>query len=344
LRLIGEILDPTRSPADDVAGYAVRLRHAVATPVANIQGYVEHLLEDSDGVSITTDLQRIHSAASQLVTLADGVERRYLARAAAACADGAKSRSQAADAGTVDAAGGTSPRGVVLVVDDDESNRALLARRVELHGHRVLLARDGCEGLTLARSEPVDVILLDVLMPDLSGYEVLARLKQDDALKGIPVLMITALDDPASVIRCIALGAEDYLAKPFDPMLLRARISCCLNKKRARDFELAYLRGVSVVTAAAEAVENGTFDPATLDEVAERSDALGNLARLFRRMGVEVATRERRLRRQVEQLTIAIDERKKAAQVSEITESDYFRDLQARVRGLASRRSGADRK
>ena len=163
----------------------------------------------------------------------------------------------------------------------------------------------------MAAREPVDLILLDVLMPGLSGYEVLSRLKADAALREIPVLMISALDQTASVTRCIALGADDYLTKPFDPLVLRARVNSCLRKKWARDFELAYLRGVGKVTAAALAVEAGSFTPESLDDVGERADPLGNLARLFQRMGVEVAARERRLRDQVEQLVIAIDEKTK---------------------------------
>ena len=218
------------------------------------------------------------------------------------------------------------------MIDDDESNRALLSRRLVHQGHSVMTAESGEAGLAIAAQEPVDVILLDVLMPGMSGYEVLARLKEDEALREIPVLMITALDDAASVARSIALGAADYLAKPFDPAVLRARVRTCLTKKRARDFELAYLRGVGKVTAAAVAVESGSFAADGFDEIARRPDALGNLARLFQRMAVEVAARQRRLEEQVQQLTIAIDEGKKAAQVDEITESDYFRNLQARAR------------
>lgn len=106
----------------------------------------------------------------------------------------------------------------------------------------------------------------------------------------------------------------------------------------------SYLRGVAAVTSAATAVTAGTFQPTILDDVGRRPDALGNLARLFQRMGIEVAARERRLRDQVEQLTIAIDERKKAEQVAAITDSDYFRDLQERVNGLSSRRAARARK
>ena len=223
------------------------------------------------------------------------------------------------------------------MIDDEEINRDLLTRRLAHQGHGVFAADRGEAGLALAARERVDLILLDVLMPGLSGYEVLSRIKADADLREIPVLMISALDQTASVTRCIALGADDYLTKPFDPLVLRARVNSCLRKKWARDFELAYLRGVEKVTAAALAVEAGSFVPDSLDDVGERSDPLGNLARLFQRMGVEVAARERRLRTQVEQLVIAIDEERKAAQVAEITESDYFQKLKARAKVLAAR-------
>jgi DNA-binding response OmpR family regulator len=203
----------------------------------------------------------------------------------------------------------------------------------------VLVAATGEAGLAIAARESVDVILLDVWLPGTSGYEILARLKSNEASREIPVLVITAVDRPESVARCLALGADDYLPKPFDPVVLGVRVRSCLAKKRARDFDLAYLRGVARVTAAALAVESGTFAAESLDEVAQRSDALGNLARLFQRMAMEVAARQRRLEDQVQQLTIAIDERKKAAQVEEITDSDYFRDLQIRARHFSARRA-----
>ena len=229
--------------------------------------------------------------------------------------------------------------GSILVIDDEEANRVLLARRLVRQGYSLLFAETGEAGLATAAREPVDVILLDVWLPGLSGYGVLARLKSDEALREIPVLIITAVDDAQSVTRCLALGADDYLAKPYDPAVLGARVRACMTKKRARDFDLAYLRGVARVTAAALAVESGQFTAESLDEVAQRSDALGNLARLFRRMAIEVAARQRRLEDQVQQLTIAIDERKKAAQVHAITESDYFRELQARARHFSARRA-----
>lgn len=128
----------------------------------------------------------------------------------------------------------------VLVVDDNEVNRDLLARRLQRQGHAVTVAEDGLQALELMRSAPFDLVLLDIMMPQLNGYQVLESLKADEKLRHIPVIMISAVDDIDSIVRCIELGAEDYLSKPFNPVLLKARISACLEKKRLRDQEQAY--------------------------------------------------------------------------------------------------------
>jgi two-component system cell cycle response regulator len=219
----------------------------------------------------------------------------------------------------------------VLVVDDDPVNRMLLSRSLEQQGHRVRLAEDGRRALAAMGAEPFDLVLLDVLMPELDGYEVLARLKQDPRLRHVPVIMVSALEDVHSVVRCIELGAEDYLPKPFDPVLLRARINGCLTRKRLRDLELDYMEQVGYVVEAAAAVEEGAFEPHSLDRVAARGDPLGQLARVFQRMAGEVHAREQALKRQVQQLRIEIDGARAARQVAEITETDYFQDLQRKV-------------
>ena len=131
--------------------------------------------------------------------------------------------------------------GSVLVVDDNEVNRDLLARRLQRQGHVVTVAEDGLQALEMLRRDPFDLVLLDIMMPQMNGYQVLENLKADEKLRHIPVIMISAVDDIDSVVRCIELGAEDYLSKPFNPVLLRARISACLEKKRLRDKEQAYL-------------------------------------------------------------------------------------------------------
>jgi DNA-binding response OmpR family regulator len=133
------------------------------------------------------------------------------------------------------------------------------------------------------------------------------------------------------------MGAEDYLPKPFEPVLLRARIGACLEKKRLRDQEVEYLRQVKRVTAAAGAVEAGTFAPEALIEVAERSDELGQLARVFQHMAREVYAREQRLKQQVEELRIEIDQAKKVRQGEEITGSEYFQELRQKARRLRYR-------
>jgi class 3 adenylate cyclase/CheY-like chemotaxis protein len=133
-------------------------------------------------------------------------------------------------------------QGVVLVVDDNEMNRDLLSRRLQRQGHTVLMAENGKQALVQLHTQPFDLILLDVMMPEMNGYQVLEHLKADAALRHIPVIMISALDDMDSVVRCIQLGAEDYLFKPFNPILLKARIGACLEKKRLRDQEQAFLK------------------------------------------------------------------------------------------------------
>jgi adenylate cyclase len=132
----------------------------------------------------------------------------------------------------------------VLVVDDDPINRALLAKSLEREGHEHAMAEHGREALEKLRAEAFDIVLLDVVMPELDGYEVLRRIEDDPDLRHVPVIMISAVEDLDSVVRCIELGADDYLPKPFDPVLLRARINGCLMKKRLHDLERERVRDV----------------------------------------------------------------------------------------------------
>jgi adenylate cyclase len=129
----------------------------------------------------------------------------------------------------------------ILIVDDEPFNRDVLAQELELLDHEGVAAVHGRDALERLAGESVDLILLDIMMPEIDGFEVLRRLKDDARLRHIPVIMISALDDIDSVVRCIELGADDYLPKPFDPVLLKARIGACLEKKRWRDQEVAYL-------------------------------------------------------------------------------------------------------
>jgi adenylate cyclase len=126
----------------------------------------------------------------------------------------------------------------VLVVDDNEMNRDMLCSLLEADGHKACVAENGRLALESIKASPFDLVLLDVMMPEMDGYEVLRHLKSDQTLRDIPVIVLSALDEIGSVVRCIELGAEDYLPKPFDPVLLRARIGACLEKKHLRDQEV----------------------------------------------------------------------------------------------------------
>jgi DNA-binding response OmpR family regulator len=233
-------------------------------------------------------------------------------------------------------------QGRILVVDDNRLNRINLARSLGQQGHTVSMAEQGRQALDLLREQPFDLVLLDILMPEMDGYQVLAEIKRDAVLREIPVIVISAVDEMESVVRCIEMGAEDYLPKPFDPVLLRARTGACLEKKRLRDQELEYLRQVDCLTYAAVAVEAGTFQADCLSGVVARADALGQLGRVFQRMASEVKAREERLRREVQALRIQIDESKKARQVAEITETEYFRDLREKAQNLRARRESEE--
>lgn len=185
--------------------------------------------------------------------------------------------------------------GHILVVDDDLTNRLTLSIGLKQQGHRVTAAEDGRQALELLRTQPFDLVLLDIVMPQMDGFQVLAKIKSDAALRDIPVIVISAIELMESVIKCIEMGAEDYLPKPCDPVLLEARINAGLRKKRFRDQEVEYLRQVAKLTEAAVALENQTFEPMSLADVSIRSDALGTLARVFQHMAQEVYVREQQL-------------------------------------------------
>ncbi len=130
----------------------------------------------------------------------------------------------------------------LLVVDDNEDNRYTLTRRLKRQGYEnVAVAANGREALEVLAEGAFELVLLDIMMPDVNGYEVLERMKADERLRDVPVIMISALDEIDSVVKCIELGAEDYLPKPFNPVLLRARVRASLDKKRFRDQEALYL-------------------------------------------------------------------------------------------------------
>jgi CheY-like chemotaxis protein len=137
--------------------------------------------------------------------------------------------------------GAWTEHGSLLVVDDNELNRDMLSRRLERLGYTVANAENGRRALEMIRAQPFDLVLLDIMMPEMNGYQVLEQLKADATLRHLPVIVLSAIDEIESVVRCLEMGAVDHLLKPFDPVLLRARIGACLEKKRLHDMEVSYL-------------------------------------------------------------------------------------------------------
>jgi DNA-binding response OmpR family regulator len=337
----GSVPDQMMSEAAESAAALADARHTLRTPLNHIIGYSEMLLEEAgerDLVDFTDDLQKIHKAGKQLLVLindfldARPTDKTQASVSKTAIADGLFRESKP-ETGFLSEARQT-PAGRILVVDDNEGNRDMLSRRLRREGYEVSTASSGHEALARLKTESVDLILLDVMMPGIDGYDTLKELKTNATWRDIPVIMISALDEIDSVVRCIEQGAEDYLPKPFDPVLLRARIGSCLEKKRLRDQEVLYLKDVARVIDAAVAVESRSFDAEILTNVALRADELGQLARIFLRMALEIQTREHHLKQQIQELRIEIDEVKKAQQIADITETDYFQELRDKAKAL----------
>ncbi len=250
---VNEVFDPSiidrhESSADLIAVIGEAC-HELRTPLNAVIGYSEMLLEEAeDGptASIKRDLERIHGAGKKFLKLVDDLVGITDLGGHAVLHDGsAKKNLSTGQTGDRPARATADPSsGFVLIVDDSETNRDLLSRRLTRQGYRVANADGGRAALEMMRTVSFDVLLLDVLMPDMDGYRVLEEMKADPALRDTPVVMISALDEIDSVVRCIEAGAEDYLAKPFNPVLLNARVGACLDKKRMRDRELLYLRQI----------------------------------------------------------------------------------------------------
>jgi signal transduction histidine kinase len=221
LALVNEFLGQARAAAGEVD--IARLSAEASAPLAAMGAAVDALKAHAlvpGAENARQDLERIAVATAALrAMITDGVD-----------SDSPRAAPSLQPAVASPAPARSAQVGLILVVDDNAANREVLARRLEREGHRVQQVAGGQEALDLLGRQPIDLVLLDVMMPEMDGYEVLQQLKADPALRHIPVLMISALDEMDSVVRCIELGAEDYLPKPFDPVLLRARIGACLEK------------------------------------------------------------------------------------------------------------------
>jgi adenylate cyclase len=259
LTLLNEVLAQGQAGPPDLAAARSTLGPLLER-IHSAGGTLHRQASEGGASALLADLDRIRTAAERLDALL---------RPDGAAARAVPLQGVATDAGPSQPA---ERRDVILVVDDNEDNRDMLARRLRRQGHEVLTAAGGRTALDALAGTAVDLVLLDVMMPDLDGYAVLQRLKADPARRDIPVLMISALDEMDSVVRCIQLGAEDYLSKPFDPVLLQARIGACLEKKRLHDQEVRHRREL--------AEWNRTLEQRVADQVAQLQQ-LSRLKRFF---------------------------------------------------------------
>ncbi|MCG6876340.1 MAG: response regulator [Betaproteobacteria bacterium] len=264
LGLINELLGPAAAGSLESAQHlAAQLTSPLERILAASQAIKDELVA-SGAEEAAKDAGRINGAAEHLALLVKGgLAQRVTERAASKATP---------ELPTVAGHAAASGAGVVLVVDDNPENREMLARRLGREGFAVLRAAGGAEALATLETAAVDLVLLDVMMPDINGYDVLKRLKADERLRDIPVLMISSLDEDESVARCIELGADDFLPKPFSPVILRARVSACLERKRLRDQDVRH---------AAELEEwNRTLEQ-RVQEGVSHLERLGRLKRFF---------------------------------------------------------------
>jgi adenylate cyclase len=257
--LIDRLIDcKAGSAAGEEPEAEARLRHDLRTPLNAIIGYSEMILEEAGDLhqyTLKEDLGVILAAAAELLKQVDAIA--------------GLSRGEAVETlqqSEIDAAGlerllfkaehdaRPDQGGRVLVVDDVASNRDLLSRRLRREGHRVVTADSGLSALEKLREDEFDLILLDILMPDMNGIEILSRLKAENRWRHVPVIMISGLSEVAAVARCIEAGADDYLTKPFNPVLLRARINSTLEKKRWLDREHRYLQQIETEKGRADSL------------------------------------------------------------------------------------------
>jgi adenylate cyclase len=268
LAVVNDLLDAQKLASDDVAfnleSLIANLDYQARSPLNGIIGYSEILLENAAEQGLEEnipDLEKIRAAGKLfLARLNNIIDFSTIDAGLKSPAPGAPDQSPLIDSvmaslrelARESAAASGGETGALLVVDDNEINRDLLSRYLARLGHAVQTAPDGRKALEMIATGAFDLVLLDIMMPELNGYQVLQHLQDSPAWRDLPVIMISALDEMDSVVRCIELGAADYLAKPFNPVLLRARVGACLEKKRLRDLEKEHERQLQELNAALE--------------------------------------------------------------------------------------------
>lgn len=279
--LIKRLLDGEAPEGGNAPALDRRLRHDLRTPMNAILGYSEMLIEDFADVlpsRLQDDIARVIRESRNLLAQIDETldrppaEEEHKPRADSdGTIAGDLARTIAARSPAASDQGGR-----ILVVDDTASNRDLLSRRLSRDGHAVMAASSGREALQLLDREVFDLVLADILMPDMNGLELLRHLKAERRFREIPVVMVSGLKDEDAVARCIEAGAEDYLRKPIDPVLLRARITACLERRRWREREKRYLAQIEFEKDRADALLHAVLPKQVVQRLAEGEDVIAD--------------------------------------------------------------------
>jgi len=255
---------------NDIQTLNVNIRHELRNPFNPIIGYCEMLLEDIDKKAhpkAHVVLEQILTSARRLLNLIDELTL-------------PSPKSELSDLSFKELASNNLPSqyGSLLIVDDQESNRDFLLRRFKKQGFDVQEAENGGQALEIIRSQNFDLILLDIMMPGINGYQTLAELKNDEKLRNIPVIMISGLDEIDGVVRCIKMGAEDYLQKPFHHVILNAKVSATLERKRLHEKSEKLLLSI-LPQEIAEQLKD--YDPDHRDDIRQFSKYFDEVTVLF---------------------------------------------------------------
>lgn len=249
-----------------------RLRFEIRGALNHVVGYVEMLQERADELdqrSFLPDLEIMHSDCRQLVTSTKPPVRATPTRPRALADLRTESQKEAPQDLVAKA-------GTLLVVDDNAPSRNALGRELQRQGYRIVHASSGPAAMEHVREEAFDLILLDTVMPGMSGYEMLQWLKADARLRDTPVLMISAMNETESVVRCLVIGADDFIAKPFDPVLLNVRIGAALERARWRQREKVYQKQLGEEKLVAERLLHSIVPKPVADRLCDGEDIIAD--------------------------------------------------------------------
>ncbi|PZM15013.1 adenylate cyclase [Rhizobium tubonense] len=278
--LIKRLLDVETPDSRNAPSLDRLLRHDLRTPMNAILGYSEMLIEDfADTLParLLEDIAKvIHEGRNLLAQIDETLDRSVETEEESQPKFDGTIAADLARTMAVRPSPVTEYAGRILIVDDTAANRELLSRRLHRDGHAVVAASSGEEALRILDRQEFDLVLVDVLMPGMNGIELLGRLKSDRRFREIPVVMVSGLTDDDAVARCIKAGAEDYLRKPINPVLLRARIAACLERRRWRARENQYLAQIEFEKERANALLHAVLPKQVIKRLAEGEEVIAD--------------------------------------------------------------------